>query len=101
MSALAQGPDGMIYWKIGEIGMNAYAYGIGPAHDGKWLMVDLGLTFPRDSEPGVDVVLFGTSSIGHLKSNIASILRPPLPEADRAETHDEEVGTIASNRSIP
>ena len=34
-------------------------------------------------EPGVDVVLFGTSSIAHLRSNVASILRPPLPEADR------------------
>ena len=34
-------------------------------------------------EPGVDVVMFGTSSIAHLRSNVASILRPPLPEADR------------------
>ena len=34
-------------------------------------------------EPGADVTLFGTSEIAHLKSNIASILRPPLPEADR------------------
>jgi aryl-alcohol dehydrogenase-like predicted oxidoreductase len=35
-------------------------------------------------EPGVDVVLFGTGEIAHLKSNIESILSPPLPEADRA-----------------
>ena len=35
-------------------------------------------------EPGVDVVLFGTSDIGHLKQNIASILAPPLPAADLA-----------------
>ena len=35
-------------------------------------------------EPGVDVVLFGTGDIGHLRSNIASLLKPPLPEADRA-----------------
>jgi aryl-alcohol dehydrogenase-like predicted oxidoreductase len=31
--------------------------------------------------PGVDVVLFGTGNKAHLKDNIASILRPPLPPA--------------------
>ena len=34
-------------------------------------------------EPGVDVVLFGTGDAEHLRSNIASILKPPLPETDR------------------
>jgi aryl-alcohol dehydrogenase-like predicted oxidoreductase len=34
-------------------------------------------------EPGVDVVLFGTGDSEHLTSNIASILKPPLPDADR------------------
>ena len=34
-------------------------------------------------EPGVDVVLFGTGSADHLRTNIASILKPPLPKADR------------------
>jgi aryl-alcohol dehydrogenase-like predicted oxidoreductase len=36
-------------------------------------------------EPGVDVVLFGTGDAGHLRSNIGSILKPPLPAADRAK----------------
>ncbi|HKS88122.1 MAG TPA: aldo/keto reductase [Stellaceae bacterium] len=35
-------------------------------------------------EPGADVVLFGTGDQAHLRSNIASILKPPLPDADRA-----------------
>jgi len=34
-------------------------------------------------EPGVDVVLFGTGSPAHLKTNIESLLKPPLPAADR------------------
>ncbi|HET8996671.1 MAG TPA: aldo/keto reductase, partial [Acetobacteraceae bacterium] len=34
-------------------------------------------------EPGADVVLFGTGDADHLRSNIASILRPPLPQSDR------------------
>jgi aryl-alcohol dehydrogenase-like predicted oxidoreductase len=34
-------------------------------------------------EPGVNVVLFGTGDPEHLRTNIASILKPPLPLADR------------------
>lgn len=34
-------------------------------------------------EPGVDVVLFGTGDAAHLKTNVASLLKPPLPQADR------------------
>jgi predicted aldo/keto reductase-like oxidoreductase len=36
-------------------------------------------------EPGVDVVLFGTGDQEHLRTNVASILKPPLPEADRRQ----------------
>jgi aryl-alcohol dehydrogenase-like predicted oxidoreductase len=36
-------------------------------------------------EPGVDVVLFGTGDAAHLRANVASLLKPPLPEADRAK----------------
>jgi ribonuclease J len=42
---------------LGEIGMNAYLYGVGKPGERRWLMVDLGLTFPGEHEPGVDVVL--------------------------------------------
>lgn len=44
-------------------------------------IIDAAYRFARH-EPGIDVVLFGTSSIEHVKTNIASILRPPLPAAD-------------------
>jgi aryl-alcohol dehydrogenase-like predicted oxidoreductase len=39
-------------------------------------------------EPGVDVVLFGTGDADHLRTNIQSILKPPLPEADRAKLQE-------------
>lgn len=52
-------------------------------HDGgATSVVDAAYRFVRH-EPGVDVVLFGTGSAEHLRSNIASILKPPLPDADR------------------
>lgn len=44
-------------------------------------LIDAAYRFARH-EPGIDVVLFGTSSIEHLEANVASILRPPLPAAD-------------------
>jgi aryl-alcohol dehydrogenase-like predicted oxidoreductase len=34
-------------------------------------------------EPGVDVVLFGTGNPQHLRENVAALLAPPLPPADR------------------
>ena len=39
-------------------------------------------------EPGADVVLFGTGSVDHMKSNVVSILAPALPEADRAKVRE-------------
>ena len=45
--------------------------------------VDAAYRFARH-EPGIDVVLFGTGNTQHLRSNIASILRPALPAADQA-----------------
>lgn len=45
-------------------------------------IIDAAYRFVRH-EPGVDVVLFGTGDLAHLRSNIGSLLKPPLPEADR------------------
>ena len=42
----------------GEIGMNCYVYGYGPAGKERLILVDLGVTFPdMDTTPGVDLVL--------------------------------------------
>jgi aryl-alcohol dehydrogenase-like predicted oxidoreductase len=47
-------------------------------------IVDAAYRFVRD-EPGVDVVLFGTSDPHHLREDIASLTKPPLPAADRQQ----------------
>ena len=42
----------------GEIGMNAYVYGYGPAGKERYILVDLGVAFPdMDTSPGVDLIL--------------------------------------------
>jgi len=75
-------------------------------HDGgASSLIDAAYRFVRH-EPGVDVVLFGTGEPAHLKTNIASILKPPLPETDRARLaelfgHLVGVGLDAPHLSPP
>jgi aryl-alcohol dehydrogenase-like predicted oxidoreductase len=47
-------------------------------------MIEAAYRYARH-EPGVDVTLFGTGDVAHLKSNIAALEKPPLPEADRVK----------------
>jgi aryl-alcohol dehydrogenase-like predicted oxidoreductase len=54
-------------------------------------IVDAAYRFVRD-ELGVDVVLFGTSDPHHLREDIASLTKPPLPAADR-----EQIVTLFSH----
>jgi aryl-alcohol dehydrogenase-like predicted oxidoreductase len=67
--------------------------------DGASSVTDAAYRYVRH-EPGVDVVLFGTGSVEHLRTNIDSILKPPLPEADLAKlremfSHLRGVGLVA------
>jgi aryl-alcohol dehydrogenase-like predicted oxidoreductase len=55
--------------------------------DGAESVVDAAYRFVRH-QPGIDVVLFGTGNVAHLRANIASILRPPLPAEDVQRLHD-------------
>ncbi|MCB1739142.1 MAG: aldo/keto reductase [Gammaproteobacteria bacterium] len=56
-------------------------------HDGgARSLVDAAYRFCRH-EPGADVILFGTGSVDHLRANIESICRPPLPAADLERLH--------------
>ncbi len=42
---------------VGEIGMNFALYGYGAKNDRRWIVVDVGVTFPGDDLPGADLVL--------------------------------------------
>ena len=52
------------------------------AQGGAQSITDAAYRYARH-EQGVDVVLFGTGDPSHLSTNIASLLAPPLPLADR------------------
>jgi aryl-alcohol dehydrogenase-like predicted oxidoreductase len=52
--------------------------------DGASNLIEAAYRYARH-EPGVDVVLFGTGNADHLRGNVASLLKPPLPDADRAK----------------
>ncbi|WP_374763933.1 ribonuclease J [Yunchengibacter salinarum] len=55
MTYMADHDDRLLFVPLGgsgEIGMNLNLYG----HKGRWLMVDLGMTFAGDQVPGVDLI---------------------------------------------
>lgn len=59
---------------VGEIGMNFALYGFGPARSRQWLIVDVGVTFPDDTLPGVDLVLPDTRFIETQLDRLAGIV---------------------------
>jgi hypothetical protein len=64
---------------VGEIGMNVYLYGLGPPRCREWLMVDLGVTFADDREPGIDIVLPDLRFIQEERGSLAGILLTHAP----------------------
>ncbi|MGO8841044.1 MAG: ribonuclease J [Methyloceanibacter sp.] len=59
---------------LGEIGMNLYLYGYGPPGDREWLIVDMGVTFGSDTEPGVDVILPDIRFLDEERPNLKGLL---------------------------
>jgi ribonuclease J len=71
---------------IGEIGMNCYCYGVGPADSREWLMVDLGVKFGGDAEPGVDVILPDVGFITSNKNDLAGLVI--------THAHEDHIGAV-------
>ena len=66
----------------GEIGMNLNLYGYG----GKWLMVDLGVTFGDDSTPGVDVLMPDPAWIVERRDDLVGLVL--------THAHEDHLGAV-------
>ena len=71
----------------GEIGMNAYVYGYGPAGSERLILVDLGVTFPdMDGSPGVDLIFPDISWLVANKNRLEAIFV--------THGHEDHVGAV-------
>ena len=68
----------------GEIGMNLNLY----ACRGKWLMVDLGVTFGDDTMPGIELVLPDTEFIEADRKNLLGVIL--------THAHEDHIGAVAA-----
>ncbi|WP_119458618.1 ribonuclease J [Rhodospirillaceae bacterium SYSU D60014] len=66
----------------GEIGMNLNLYG----HAGKWLMVDLGITFGDESTPGIDVIMPDPQFIVERSEDLAGLVL--------THAHEDHIGAV-------
>jgi ribonuclease J len=66
----------------GEIGMNVNLYGC----DGKWIMVDLGMTFADPAYPGVELVLPDLAFIEERRADLLGIVL--------THGHEDHIGAI-------
>jgi len=66
----------------GEIGMNVNLYGA----DGKWLMVDLGMTFSGGEYPGVDLVFADLEFIEDRRDDLLGIVL--------THAHEDHIGAV-------
>ena len=66
----------------GEIGMNLNLYG----HAGKWLMVDLGVTFGGDETPSIEVIMPDPSFITERVQDLAGLVL--------THAHEDHIGAV-------
>lgn len=72
---------------VGEIGMNLYLYGYGRPRSHKWLIVDMGVTFGGEYEPGIDVILPDIAFLEEQRHNIVGLLL--------THAHEDHYGAVA------
>ena len=76
----------------GEIGMNVNLYGC----DGKWIMVDLGMTFADPAYPGIELILPDLAFIEENRDDLLGIVL--------THGHEDHIGAIpylASDLGVP
>ena len=73
---------------IGEIGMNFALYGFGPAHAREWIIVDVGVSFPDERYPGVDLIMADTSFIEQHLDRLRGIVITHVHEDHYGALHD-------------
>jgi ribonuclease J len=81
--------DELVFLPLGgsnEIGMNFNLYGFGPAHDRKWIVVDLGVTFGDQTTPGVEIILPDPSYIEPYAKDIVGIVL--------THAHEDHLGAV-------
>lgn len=72
---------------VGEIGMNLYLYGYGRPRAHQWLIVDMGVTFGGEYEPGIDVILPDIRFLEEQRHNISGLLI--------THAHEDHYGAVA------
>ena len=73
---------------VGEIGMNIALYGYGPPRKRKWIVVDVGVTFPGPDLPGVDLVLPDITFAKKVRKDIEGIVI--------THAHEDHYGALLS-----
>ena len=73
---------------LGEIGMNAAAYGFGPPGKRQWLLVDCGLTFAGEEAPGIDLVYPNLAFLEKERKNLLGIII--------THAHEDHIGALAA-----
>ncbi len=72
----------------GEIGMNTYVYGVGPADNERLIAVDLGVTFPdMDTTPGVDLIMADIDWLAERADRLEAIFI--------THAHEDHIGALA------